>query len=224
MRSDIIGQRTEDRGQIVVYRCAALRSFQGRGAAAGHTQAYPLRAPLSSERGSTLVISLIILIVLMLLGVMAMNTSDTQYKLAGNLQFEDVAMSNAEQAIDAAERWLESDTLMQQAIAVANNADVAPSTAVSAVSITPLTMTWTSSETPPNPPSVAVTGPDGAPNDRQRYVIGYVSRNRAALAQVGGCPDALRPFDCVHTYLITARGLGGRGATKFVQVYYSVPL
>ena len=84
-----------------------VRRCVPRCCAATHNRQSSVLSPQSSERGSTLVISLIILIVLMLLGVMAMNTSDTQYKLAGNLQFEDVAMSNAEQAVDAAERWLE---------------------------------------------------------------------------------------------------------------------
>ncbi|MCR4304225.1 MAG: PilX N-terminal domain-containing pilus assembly protein [Gallionella sp.] len=172
--------------------------------AATHNHQSSVLCPLSSERGSTLVISLIILIVLMLLGVMAMNTSDTQYKLAGNLQFEDVAMNNAEQAVNAAERWLEA------------SAALAPS-AASAVNINPMTMTWTDSDIPP---STMV-------NDKQRYIIGHVSTSRMPSAAVGlVCPDptGLQNFNCVHTYLITARGLGGRGATKFVQEYFSVTI
>ena len=59
----------------------------------------------NKQLGSTLIISLIILVILMLLGVSAVTTSNTQYKLAGNLQFEDAAMNNTETAINAAETW-----------------------------------------------------------------------------------------------------------------------
>lgn len=205
MRSEDRGLRTEDR--IVV--AAAPRHLYDR-AALRHTKTQSsVLSPLSSERGSTLVISLIILIVLMLIGVMAMNTSDTQYKLAGNLQFENVAMNNAETAANAAERWLEA------------NAALAPNPAVSAVNITPLAMAWTDSDSTP------VNDADGNPNDRQRYVIGHVSTTRVPSADASlECPDPKgeQNYNCVHTYLITARGLGGRGAAKLVQVYFAVSL
>lgn len=152
-----------------------------------------ITAPLSfsgKQSGSALVISLIILIILMLLGITAMNISDTQYKLAGNLQFENMAINNAETAVNAAEQWLEA------------NAAATPSASAVPASFDPF----------------SITDP---------YTIGYVSTNASPLAGVGlDCSDPSNEhnFDCVHTYLITARGEGGRGATKFVQVYYAVPL
>lgn len=156
------------------------------------------------QSGSTLIISLVVLIVLMLLGVTAMTVSDTQYRLAGNLQFESFALNNAETAESTAEQWLET------------NAATTPS-AGSYSLIDPFAMTWTSSD--PVPP-VAVS-----PN--QSYVIGFVSRNASPLAGVGtDCysPSNEHNFDCVNTYLITARGQSARGATKLVQSYYAVPL
>ncbi|MDD2914479.1 MAG: PilX N-terminal domain-containing pilus assembly protein [Gallionella sp.] len=143
------------------------------------------------QSGSTLIISLIILILLMLLGVTAMNASDTQYKLAGNLQFEQAALNNAEASIGVAERLLET------------NAATAPSaSAVSAL---------------PDPLTMSSPG----------YMIGYVSTQASPGAGVGlDCTDPSneKNFDCVNTYLVTARGEGGRGATKFIQTYYAVPL
>ncbi|TNC97305.1 MAG: hypothetical protein FD121_896 [Gallionellaceae bacterium] len=59
-----------------------------------------------SQKGSTLIISMIILVVLMLLGATSMVTSDAQYRLAGNLQFEDMALNNAEAALVQAEAQL----------------------------------------------------------------------------------------------------------------------
>lgn len=143
------------------------------------------------QSGSTLIISLIILILLMLLGVMAMNTSNMQYKLAGNLQFENVAMNNAEASLGTAERWLEA------------NAAATPSASAVTALPDPLTM---------NTPG---------------YQIAYVSTNASPLAGAGlDCfdPSNEHNFDCVHTYVVTARGESARGAAKLVQTYYAVPL
>ena len=143
------------------------------------------------QSGSTLMISLIILILLMLLGITAMKASETQYKLAGNLQFEQQAMNNAETAVGIAERVLEA------------SAATAPSASAVAALPDPLTMS-----TP-------------------GYMIGYVSTQASPGAGVGlDCTDPSneKNFDCVNTYLVTARGEGGRGAVKFVQTYYAVPL
>jgi type IV pilus assembly protein PilX len=159
-----------------------------------------------NQSGSTLIISMIILILLMLLGVTAMNTSDTQYKLAGNLQFESLAMNNAEIAENAAEQWLEA------------HAGTAPNPSIQIASLPdPLSsaMTWTNAD------SVAVTN-----NDSQRYVIGFVSSNGVlgSAATLECDPAPIIPnFECVNTYLITARGLSARGATKYIQTYYAVP-
>jgi type II secretory pathway pseudopilin PulG len=157
------------------------------------------------QSGSTLIISLIILIILMLLGVTAMHTSDTQYKLAGNLQFESMAMNAAETAANNAEQWLEL------------NATTTPSASAVNTLPDPLTgMAWTNAD------SIQVGGVD-----TQRYTIGFVSTNPSPLAGVGlDCfdPSNEHNFDCVHTYLVTARGQSSRGATKFVQTYYAVPL
>ena len=65
----------------------------------------PIRMP-ARQRGATLVIALLVLVLIMMIGITAISTSDTQYKLAGNLQFEDSALNNAEAAVTAAENWL----------------------------------------------------------------------------------------------------------------------
>jgi len=62
--------------------------------------------PAKLQRGSTLVVSMIILVVLMLLGVTATVISDTQYRLAGNLQFQDAAFNDAETNLAQAEAEL----------------------------------------------------------------------------------------------------------------------
>lgn len=58
------------------------------------------------QSGASLVISLIVLVVLMILGVGAVMTANSQFKMAGNLQFETQAKNNAENALAVAENWL----------------------------------------------------------------------------------------------------------------------
>lgn len=153
-----------------------------------------IHAQPKAQRGSTLIISLIILIILMLLGVTAMNTSDTQYKMAANLQFESTALNNAETAINTAEATL-----------VPTNAIVAS--------------------------AVTAADPFTKADTADNYLIEFVSTNKVPLASASlDCTDTTNPdptiyncLQCLNTYLITAKGESGRGATKVIQTYFSVP-
>ncbi|MDD2685620.1 MAG: PilX N-terminal domain-containing pilus assembly protein [Gallionella sp.] len=164
------------------------------------------------QRGSTLIVSLIILIVLMLLGVSAMVTSDTQYKLAGNLQFEKIAMDNAEISVNAAEQWLEQNKT--------SGPSASSGVAVITTGFDPFALTWNNSD------SIALPDVNGNTDETKRYTIRYVSNYASPLAGASmDCSDPTneRNFDCVNTYVVTARGLSLRGATKFIQTYYAVP-
>lgn len=167
-----------------------------------------------SQRGSTLVISLIILIILMLLGVTAMNTSDTAFKLAGNLQFANNAMNDSEAVLSEEENAMKAGTIDY------NNADFFAAPSVTASSsglyplgsaIDPLNMAWDNSDS-------AL-----APSGTGRYIIQLMSTSSVMIgssATIGGPLS----YACnkVNTYRITARGASVRGATKHVQTYYSV--
>jgi len=197
MRSPIRKQKTEGGERVIRTRRATAYSHR------------------SSERGSTLVISLIILIVLMLLGVTAMTTSNTQYKLAGNLQFENNAMNTAETALSAGEAWIAGSTGGNR------NIDDDGFTAYDATSpqLYPagaapdsLTLTWDDSN------SIKVDD-----NDSQRYFIELMStdsRLSGSSQAVGGRQSTA--CNQVNTYRITVRGASARGATRFIQSYYSV--
>ena len=157
-----------------------------------------------AQQGSTLIISLIILIILMLLGVAAMNASSTQFKLATNLHFENLALNNAETAARTVEQMLE-----------ANAATIASASAVGTLP-DPLTTTWTDAN------SSQINASDGS----QRYMTGFVGVYASPLAGLGlDCTDPSneKNYDCVNTYVITTRGQS-QSATKFIQVYYAVPL
>lgn len=61
------------------------------------------------QRGASLVTSLIVLSVVALMGLGGVMVANTQFKVAGNLQFQNAAMSDAESAIAVAENWLPSN-------------------------------------------------------------------------------------------------------------------
>lgn len=174
-----------------------------------------------TQSGSTLIISLIILILLMLLGVTAMKTSDTQFQLAGNLQFEDSAMNNAETAINAAETAMAKGTIAR-ADAGFTTAYVSANGPVTAglypinSGIDPLTLDWSGAGGNGNNYSVQVTG-------SQNYIIELMSTNNRLVGSsqtTGGRSSS--GCNQVNTYRITARGTSARGASKFVQSFYSV--
>ena len=146
------------------------------------------------QSGSTLIISLIILIILMLLGVTAMNTSNTQYKMAANLQFENIAMNIAETANNTAEATLVPSPSVVGNPVAATDPFVKPDNAnnyliefVSTNKVPLASASLNCSDT---------TNPD---------------------------PAIYNCLQCLNTYLITSKGTGGRGATKTIQTYFAVP-
>ncbi len=58
------------------------------------------------QAGSSLIVSMIMLVVLMMMGVGAIVMSNTQYRVAGNFQFQNLAMAAAESALSQAENWV----------------------------------------------------------------------------------------------------------------------
>jgi Tfp pilus assembly protein PilX len=164
------------------------------------------------QTGSTLIVSLIILILIMMLGVMAVSTSDMQFKLSGNLQFEDDAMNRAETVIASAEEWLATGTNYKDAgFAAYATAHLYPAGYLKALGVDPLSMNWDNSN------SVQVGG-----QESQRYFIESVALNQTLATDGIGNPRAVTGCRKVNTYLIAARGQGARGASKFIQSYFSV--
>jgi Tfp pilus assembly protein PilX len=177
-------------------------------------QGFPSSTKRFRQRGSTLVMSMMILILIMMMGITSMVTSDTQYRLAGNLQFEDQAMNNAEAAIATAEQFLSSNNSYYASVGFDTYSAATPEQYPSSNTLDPLAITWSSS-------NAAQVGTDTS----QMYYIQLISKAVALNTSgqgVGGRRSA--PPDLVNTYLITARGTSARGSVKYVQSYYKVRL
>lgn len=185
------------------------------------------------QRGVTLVVALIVLVLIMMIGIVAISTSDTQFKLAGNIQFEDSAMNNAEAGIAAGERWLSTGTNYLDPGFLAFNAatpEILPIgylAAQTAPANSPLTMTWGDGNSRCVGDTVMATAacdtePAPGGNPAQRYYIEMLSLNnrlQGSSQVVGGRTST--GCNQVNTYQVTARGTSARGATKIVQSYYS---
>lgn len=78
----------------------------------------PQPASMLRQRGSALAISLIFLLLMTLLGVSAMRSSNMQERMAGNLRDRNMAFQSAEAALRGGEGWLM--LLANQAAANAN--------------------------------------------------------------------------------------------------------
>lgn len=176
------------------------------------------------QSGSTLIVSMIILILLMLLGVTAMKTSNTQFQLASNLQFENSALNFAESAVNAAEIALKTGTIAAGATPNAGftTAYVSANGPVTAglyplnSGIDPFTLDWTGVGGTGNNFSVPGAG-------SQDYIIELMSTNNRLVGSsqvMGGRSSS--GCNQVNTYRIAGRGTSGRGATKIVISYYSV--
>lgn len=169
------------------------------------------------QRGaSSLFITVILVLVVMLLAVTAAVLSSTQFKLAGNLQYENVAFNLAEGALASAESWLSTSGNAKNAAFTTYSADAPhlyPIDYLANNNIDPLTMTWTDSN------SLRVGG-----DDNQRYLIEKYGADNQPLGT--GMDQGSRPLTgCqkVDVFRITTRGTSVKGTTKLVQTTFSVP-
>jgi len=162
----------------------------------------------SMQSGATLVMALIVLVLIMMIGIAAVNTSNTQFKIAANIQFEDAAFNNAELAATTAESWLSTGANYKNTDFFTTQ--TTPGLLQATATSTPLSMAWNSTD------SIRV-------NDNSRYTVQLLSINSSTSGSnlaigrpvVGACEK-------VNTYLITGYGTSTRGAKKFIQSYYSV--
>lgn len=166
------------------------------------------------HQGSTLIVTLIVLVVLMLLGVTAMVTSDTAYRLAGNLQFQDISMNVAETTLVTVEKNLETGVIDPAHAdftvtppVTASNQGRFPGGVVPDVL---LDSTWS---------NYAAASGNG------QYIIELISQNSVLMGSnlaTGGASSSI--CSRANTYRITSRGTSARGSVRIVQSYFAYVL
>jgi len=159
----------------------------------------------SRQQGVALFMALVILLVLTILGVFGMNLSRMENMMAGNNQFQVMALSNAELAVAAAEQEL-----------IASLGTTKPGCYyITTETIDPAILNWDSDAAiTPCYHDFANGDPDAA------YVIEYANWGidddcSKAVGKGGG------KSGCIHyDFVITAQAETSRGAKRTVQTVY----
>jgi Tfp pilus assembly protein PilX len=170
-----------------------------------------------NQHGASLIVALIIITILMLTGIAAFYTSETQFRLAGNLQYQNSAFNQAETAVATAESWISGGTNFQSTGFTTYDNTITPYlypiNYLTSHNIDPLTMSWN------NTNSLEVN----TVNNQQRYIIELLAKNKRLMGSdisIGGRTST--GCNQVNLYRITAYGTSSRGAVKIVQSDYSV--
>lgn len=170
----------------------------------------------SKQTGATLIVAMIILVILMILGVSAMMSANTQSRLAGNLQFQSEAKIRAENAEVAAENWLATTVPGALPINANNAAFTTPCNARPAGPLfgqnciaDPTAITWTDAD------SIRVIPGD----DTQRYLIELIGMN---LKPQGSGTGGIGTCENVNVFRVMSRGTNSRGAVRIVQSVFQV--
>lgn len=174
------------------------------------------REPSRQRGASSLFLTVILVMVVMLLAVTAAVLSNTQFRLAGNLQFENVAFNLAEGAIATAENWVSTGTNAKSGgftTYSSSTPQLFPIGYLATSSLDPLTMTWADT----NSTKVDTAGD-------QRYLIEKYGADNQPLGS--GLDSGGRPLTgCqkVDVFLVSAAGKSARGTSKLLQTTFSVP-
>ena len=167
------------------------------------------RPSLHRQSGVSLVTALIIVAVLGMMGVAGVMIANTQFRMAGNLQFQSAAMSDAESALATAENWLPTN-FANEGFARAGTPGLYPAGSAP----DPLTTAWDDRT------SVRV---DAAGN--QRYMIElYLAGRTLPTNSVVQCNSYGTNAPCpkVNVYRILSRGVSRGGATRLIESYFAV--
>jgi hypothetical protein len=155
----------------------------------------------------------ILVLVVMLLAVTASVLSNTQFKLAGNIQFENVAINRASARSPPRRAGSDGPTARDGAFATySTDTPYLYPIGTCANNLDPLTMTWSDSN------SLAVGGSETALHDREIRRGQPAARHRPrrpASRPLTGCQKS--------TCSASAPRLSAKGTAKFLQTTYSVP-
>jgi Tfp pilus assembly protein PilX len=172
----------------------------------------------NKQKGMTLLVAMITLIMLMLLGLSAMQASNTMSKLAGNLQFQNEAMNRAETALIAGENMLLTGTNSQDPLffnlsTTSTGTTAKPYYGPNATLTQNLLTTW------PTAASVDAAG-------TEQFIIQLISANKLCppgqnCLSMGG--QGVAPPTQYYLFRVTARGQTMRGAVRYVESIVQVP-
>ncbi len=169
-----------------------------------------LKAPGSRGQAGamSLFVTLVLLVIVMMLGITGAMMGNSQYKIAGNLQFENVAFNLAETAAAAAQLNTNFNDAGFTTYNATGKAYLYP---IADPPVDPFAIGWTDAN------SFAVGG-----NDSERYIVQRIATN---IRYPDDMMTGSHQTSCNRqdVYRITARGVAATGTVKFVQTTFSAP-
>lgn len=169
---------------------------------------------IDRQNGSSLITTLLIMVVIMLIGTSAMLAANNQVKLAGNLQYQSLALDRAEIARTQAEWWLSRPGNASSPgfdSYTTNSKELYPINYFSEQKIDPVSMIWNDSNSMQ------------AGSGYNRYVIEQLGENmKLPGSEVNSPKQSKRPCSSVDLFRTINRGQSQRGAVQYVQTVFSV--
>ena len=164
-----------------------------------------------AQRGTALVMTLVILLLLTMLGITAINTSTLEERMAGNTKDQNLSFQAAETALRAAENWVQSTTVATQ-LNTNNASGIYDSTIATTTDLWDV-IDWSGTSnlvTYPNVPGGPTVTGGLSEVDQPKYIIEKINI------------EPLSPGTRI-TVRITARGTGASDTTvSMVQSTYTV--
>lgn len=164
------------------------------------------------QRGSVLIVSLLMLLVLTIIGITAMSTSTLEEKMAGNSRDQNLAFQATEAALRDAEAYVEGIAAVTAFNGTGGLYHITNAPAPDIYS----NATWTGSASIVYRGS-AVPGVKTQP----RYIVEFISTTGKTNPELESCYGCSTGEGTVTNVRVTARGTGGSDtATVMLQEYY----
>jgi len=161
-----------------------------------------------SQRGVSILVALVMLLVLTLIGVSSMNSSIVELKMASSMQQQGIALNRAEEMLRVGESDIDNIITDPAAhdFAAADNGYY-----VRADNINVRDIDW------PTQGLVSIK-PDANVDDT--YVVEYLGYKPIPGESVKIATDGRIIGGAVHTFRVTTRSVAGKGAVRLVQSIY----
>lgn len=164
-------------------------------------------SPLSDEKGSSLIASLLIMAILALLGIASMQTSTMQEMMAGNLRLRESAFQRAEEALRAGESEIAGWAVTPSFDGT--NGKYQPADIFAGQDQRWDTIDWDSS----------AASSAGATDDDSNVVAKYIIEDMGSAAAASDSLAADEALPDTGIYRITARGERGNAAVTLQSTY-----
>ncbi len=166
-----------------------------------------IQTGLTSQRGVSLVVALVMLLVLTLIGVSSMNTAIVELKMAGSMQQQGVALNRADELLRVGEEDVEAIVADPAAFDFTTDGD---GYYITADGIDVHEIDWAAE---------GLNSVQGA-NANDVYVTEYMGAKAIPGESVRVGTDGRIIGGAVHSFIITSRSEAGKSALRLVQSIY----